>query len=282
MIRMVVYLSLVFSAFEASAVVTKNCPENLDFVMRNFRQGDVPAPSVRVTDNDLKLPYAYIELKNLGESWESHELVVKDSGKCIYRPTSNNSRVYSIMLEGSLKEGAKNPAVMKTYFLSEVDYRGFEEKYKYVGYNTITELTSDKKLSIRETTDVYFAGEQCDYGDCIPLYTKVGTAQLEIDNTSGSTCVSIEKAKKALKDYMGPTGRFDFPYEDVDQDQVYYYYDFTKPGAVQNYVDSLNENDYGYQADRIWSFECAASTECWGGYAVDCEGDVISWEDGED
>ena len=37
-----------------------------------------------------------------------------------------------------------------------------------------------------------------------------------------------------------------------------------------------------YESGVVWNYYCAAGAECWGGYMVDCKGEVDRWEDGED
>lgn len=37
-----------------------------------------------------------------------------------------------------------------------------------------------------------------------------------------------------------------------------------------------------FETGVVWNYYCAAGAECWGGYTVDCKGEVDRWEDGEE
>lgn len=50
--------------------------------------------------------------------------------------------------------------------------------------------------------------------------------------------------------------------------------------AVQKLKWNATNNQY--ETDVMWSFECAASASCWGGFIVDCDGGTTGWFEGEE
>lgn len=105
---------------------------------------------------------------------------------------------------------------------------------------------------------------------------------------TSSKCISKQEAQSVLSGYIYVHGQPKPVYAE-DSDHGHFWasrykeeYDLSKSIYISDYVKTLSLYEAGYyQAGVSYSYECAASVECWGGYRVTCTGEVESWENGE-
>lgn len=271
--KIILSLILMTLSFEAFSITTKNCPEKLELGLKGFRQGVVPAPD----EQNANLPYAYINLETIGSLDDVLELRSTANSTCYYSGDS-----FTAKISGSLKEGAKKPAVLAVYFNDAIKNLNLD----YVVYSSIEKLTKDKALVLKKGAgNLYYQGEQCSWGDCVVQNFKVGFANIRVSYSENVSCISFEGAEKALEVYLMTerAGGVEPPYGyDDDYDQDIYEYDFTRSEEIFRYLETLNFYHDGYYGGSTYSYECAASAECWGGYVVSCDGTVDTWHDGEE
>lgn len=256
--RTLFFLLSILLTFQAQAVVTRNCPDEIKLQLSGFKQGQVPTPS----EDNPELPFAYIELKNLSSRVETLTLTHAAHANCSYR---SGETIYNITLDGSLREGAVKPAVLKAYFSYEVG----ETVYDYIGYAPIEKLTKDKTLVVASKMEIYFRGEECSFGECIPDHIKIGSARSQILHQEVS-CMPLNEAQEILREYMQDdySGRVvNNATNELEWHEEFY---------------AMEDMGPGYYSPTVRQWNCAAGADCWYGYMVMCDGTVEQWSGGEE
>lgn len=174
--KALVLLISVFSLTAAQAVVRKDCPESIKVTFNQFKMNDVIDDNFEPQDvNDIAYD-GYNDLgmlrlrKNLRERGTITATLKKQNwntpAKCNYRGQTTDGQYASARLEGSLRAGAKDPATMVFYNGSLV---------VYVNLASIKPTGLEAKL---QSVPLYYAGEWCSWGDCIPNHIQVGEGNL--------------------------------------------------------------------------------------------------------
>lgn len=254
----IVFLTFLF-ATAAQAIDVDTCPETLEINLTDFKQGEPPD----VSENNPHIPYAYIQLASFQSKTLKYNLRSKARSQCEYDGLEKGSA----QIVGSLKEGAKEPATLRIYLPSEYQ----EYLYSFVIYASIAKLTSDKALVLKDTANVYVTGEECNNGECMTDYFRMGTATAFAVNDVETSCLSLESAKEKLTEYLDTKTNY-------------------RDKTITRLVDSLKwKEGNGYSSDvhafytevaERWT--CAPSADCWFGYYVTCDGTVEHWSGGED
>jgi hypothetical protein len=156
----------------AYAVVTKDCPEAISLVLTDFEMNGVVDDDFEPQDvNDI--PYDGYngpgminlrkELTHLERIEANIKLSYKANSQCIYRGEDTLGKYVSLTLKGSLRPNAKDPATM-------IVYRGSLAAY--------SRLSSLKPLTSKwGQASLYYRGEWCSWGDCIPNHIEVGISK---------------------------------------------------------------------------------------------------------
>jgi hypothetical protein len=106
-------------------------------------------------------------------------------------------------------------------------------------------------------------------------------------------CVDSATAEKALAFFIG-NDDYSIYFQSTEE---YFYNEVSYEGEENpmDYIEWLadfqnkaakdlqwNAEENLYSTGAVWSYECAPSASCWGGFVVDCEGGVSSWFEGEE
>lgn len=174
--KLLVIFGLLLSASMAGAVVTKNCPETLEVVLNDFDMNGVIDDNFEPQDvNDfpfdgwngpgmLKLRKKLATQKEVSAKLE---LTWSGQAKCHYRGETALGEYASARLEGSLKPGAKEPATM-------IFYNG-----SLVVYINLADVKKTGVVAKYNSASLYYAGEYCSWGDCIPNHILIGDSKLK-------------------------------------------------------------------------------------------------------
>lgn len=159
-------------ASSAMAVITKDCPKTLVVELDQFELNYVIDDNFEPQDlNDF--PYDGYngpgmlqlrkELKDLGSISAEVELMYTASSQCSYRGKDIPGKFVGVNLKGSLRPNAKEPATM-------ILYRG--SLAAYIPLKSLKPIQAKKP-----TASLYYRGEYCSWGDCIPNHIKIGDAK---------------------------------------------------------------------------------------------------------
>ncbi|MCJ8276899.1 MAG: hypothetical protein HRT44_12910 [Bdellovibrionales bacterium] len=99
----------------------------------------------------------------------------------------------------------------------------------------------------------------------------------------GDMCIDTETAQDLLKKYLvGYIG--EIPVDVVDWLDLDDDANIMTAEDVDSAVVSLAWDDYDeyFATGIVFSDYCAAGAECWGGFTVECDGEIGVWQDGED
>lgn len=258
--NLILMLTLLASS-TSFAVSTRLCPDTFELKISRFKAEVEP----RRNDDNPLLPFAYINVANLESLSVIMQLKSAGNSKCEYRSATGD--VLS-RLDGSLKQGAKQPATLTTYFKD--DYQGTQ--LGYVVYSPVKDMTKDKVLVLEGPSSLYYQGQQCSWDDCIGDNIKLGSAHASVSFTEGGACISLNEAKIKMADHLDTQS--DYRSKTIDR-------------LVNSMRFQKQENDYwapedGYYTEVAESWTCAPSVECWFGFYVNCAGDVNKWSGGED
>lgn len=161
----------------ANAVVRKNCPDSIKVSLNQFEVDNVSNDDFISPDN-RNFPYngnnraGMIELrKSLKERKIVTSTLTKQDwstpAKCYYHGETTDGQKASAYLKGSLRAGAKEPATM-------VFYNG-----DLVVYISLVDIQTSGLVAEFQDVPLYYAGEQCSWGECIPDHIKIGEGHLD-------------------------------------------------------------------------------------------------------
>ena len=151
----------VLLSFSTSAVVTKNCPETL-----NFKATAIKVAQHYANDNwNTPGLYATADFLSKKEEIEA-ELTLQNtySSKCYYTGQDSEGNYFSANLKGSTRANAKEKAVLVMYSKS------------YVMYMDIKEVKKTGLSAKYDKASLYYQGEYCSWGDCVPDHILMGEA----------------------------------------------------------------------------------------------------------
>jgi hypothetical protein len=273
--KSIIILSVLAFVGRASAISTKKCPSELKIEFKNFSQSGEIFPS----KGNPNLPFAYIALSDSNPRMQYSEtlnLMSAENAVCNYR----GDKISSAVIEGSLKKGAKNPAGIKSYFGHT--YKGLN--FDYVAYSPVKSISEDKTVLLSSAkSEIYYRGQDCNYGDCIPNYFKVGSAFTNLLHEPVLSCFGVEKVQSILSDYLQSNwDGSEYVFQgDLDDEDVYTY-NLYELKEIKRYTQTLIWDGSNYRGDSMYNYECAASAYCWGGFDVSCSGEISEWQEGED
>jgi hypothetical protein len=253
-------------AISVQAIETKTCPETLKVTLNNFVQGSAPD----VDENNPHVPYAYISLKNLNEMVVDLKLEQKVDSRCEY---SGANGIFA-KIEGSLKDGAKEPAFLQLLLPSS--YQTFD--FVYVVYARIFNLTSDKALVLDGLANVYVDGEECNGGECMQTLFRMGKATIVAHNDKDISCLSLDAAKDLLNGHLTKFSN----YKDTTIERLVTSLKWEDENWEDGNNGSSDKEQPAYYTDVAHQWECAPSADCWYGYVVTCDGSVDTWNGGEE
>ena len=256
-------LLTLFASSASFAVSTKKCPDTFKLEISRFKAEVEPGRD----DHNPQLPFAYINVANMKSRSVVMNKKTAANATCTYS-NDDSENYYYAKLDGSLREGSANPATLTVYFTEM--YQGMH--LDYVVYAPVKDMTKDKVLVLDGKSSLYYAGEHCSWGDCIPDHIRLGSAYAEVQFTDGGACVSMKEAKEKMADHL-------------DAKENY------RSKTIDRLVNSMRfqttENEFwapedGYYTEVAESWTCAPSVECWFGFYVNCAGEVKQWSGGED
>lgn len=155
-------LILLFST-NVFAVVTKNCPKNIEVMLA--------APNVEKW-------YAIDAYENFfkRESLIGGEFFLKyaSDAKCTYHDNDDSNYIYEVTLEGSLRANAVNPATAIVRYSLPIRGNTSFPIGSGITYVRLQDITTNG-LVASDYGKMYFAGEHCSWGDCIPDHIYLGS-----------------------------------------------------------------------------------------------------------
>ena len=153
-------------SFRIQAVVTRDCPKVFEMEMHNLDLLDVlnelnPHDSSSVLYDGQNGPGIFKLQKRLDSLYGSisitYYLRFAGGAKCYYEGRDGSGSFFHARLEGSLKEGSKDPAVL------------ISKSGDLVNYIEISEIQTSGLTAKSESTGLYYRGEYCNYGQCDSL-----------------------------------------------------------------------------------------------------------------
>lgn len=172
--KLIALVAFLFS-IASQAVVTKNCPEEITVNLPKIYNDDIVDEDA--WGDDSRFPFdgwngpGIVRLQNklraLGSLTLKYDLISTPSAVCNYRGVDQNGDYTSATLYGSTRTNAAEPATLKFYAVSSLA--------GYVGISKVekTGLTPKGKFA-----GLYYRGEFCSWGDCIPDHIKIGNAEV--------------------------------------------------------------------------------------------------------
>ena len=155
-------LMLLLSA-NTFAVVTKNCPNNIEVIMA--------APNVEKW-------YAIDAYENFfkRESLIGGEftLVRASNAECTYRDNDDSNYIWDVTLTGSLKANAVNPATAIIRYSLPIRGKTSHSVGSGITYVRLFGI-SKNGLDAADYGKMYYAGEHCSWGDCITDHVYLGS-----------------------------------------------------------------------------------------------------------
>lgn len=143
------------------AVVTKNCPQQL---------------SVKFDQPQIERWYAEEAYQNyFAENSVKGDFYLKGTygSECTYYEVEGGqSPIYQIVIRGTF-QGGKNPTLV-TYMSLPIRGQISHDVGNAIAYTDLVELKPEG-VKFKGETSLYYASEQCSYGDCIPDYIYLGS-----------------------------------------------------------------------------------------------------------
>jgi hypothetical protein len=159
-----------FFCAPAFAVVVKDCPQKIKMNLNSINL-DALTPPYSTDDNDCWYD-CYNEpglsrAMNLLEQYNAItielELTLARSAVCNYKGKLDSSPVYA-KIEGSFRPNATKKATLVTYWNS------------LVMYTSLGEMNPAFIAPLSPVTGLYYNGEYCDWGECVPNHIRLGLA----------------------------------------------------------------------------------------------------------
>lgn len=152
------------------AVVVKDCPKNIEL---NFSLMELDEYQTDQLDrnncwydchNDRGIVEAQNTLKEFPYLGLKLSLQSARSAVCEYKGELENLSVYA-KIEGSFRDGAASKARLTTYWNS------------LVIYTRLGSMKPDSIEPLSSFSSLYYNGESCHWGDCLPNHISVGSAR---------------------------------------------------------------------------------------------------------
>jgi hypothetical protein len=163
--------------FSAQAVVVKTCPEKVTVSLPKIFNNDVI--DEEAFGDDSSFPFdgwngpgifrLQQKLAKLGSLTLELDLIRTGNSQCSYRGVDQNGDYASAVLYGSTRQGAKEPATLKFYAVGSL-----------AGYVGISEVAQSGLTSRHQFAGLYYRGEHCSWGDCIPDHISIGSAPVTL------------------------------------------------------------------------------------------------------
>jgi len=155
----------------AFAVIVKDCPQNIEVSLVGINLDTLISPYRSYDDDDCwydchnepGLSRALAVLKQHESLQIQLELTSARSAVCQYRGEFGSRAVYA-KIEGSLRSNASKKATLVTYW------------NELVMYTTLSEMKPHFIAPASAVTGLYYNGEYCDWGDCVPNHIRLGLA----------------------------------------------------------------------------------------------------------
>lgn len=160
-------LSFLFCS-QAFAVVTKDCPQQIQLKLSSFSL-DTLAAQYDDEDcwydcyNEPGLEEAQNTLKALESIEVKLQLTSARSAVCQYKGELNSLPVFA-KIDGTFNPHATKKATLTTYWNSLVFYTG------------LSSMKPESITSLSPVSGLYYNGEHCSWGECIPDHIRVGLA----------------------------------------------------------------------------------------------------------
>lgn len=147
----------------ALGLVTKKCPE-----------------TIKVSYSEPAVEKWYAEKAYLDffarEKTVSAELTLQYtySSKCSYQAIDPDRYIYSVVLKGTFRQGSSNVPTMIAYMNLPISGLTENSIGSAVAYSRLTKVTK-QGIEISGDTALYYRGEMCSWGDCIPDHVYLGS-----------------------------------------------------------------------------------------------------------
>lgn len=158
---MLIILASLF-AIHAHAVVTKNCPQT---IKASYSIDKLYNSQPQDNWNDRGIEATVNELQNVKSISVEVELFNSAAAQCSYRGSTPTGEYVFAILAGSTRANAKKKAQLVVYTKNTVVYVG------------VTKVSTNG-LSSNTISDLYYRGEYCSWGDCVPNYINIGETTL--------------------------------------------------------------------------------------------------------
>lgn len=146
--KLFTFITLLLTALSSQAVVTSHCPEIIQTELSSYKSFGKDSVSSTVLEGTLELQRA-------------------ENSVCHYKNVLNEGDITKARLEGSVKEGAKNPATLIVFYKLG--------QSEFASYMDVDFMSSDE-ISISKKATVHLVSEICSHG-CIKTHRAIGNAE---------------------------------------------------------------------------------------------------------
>jgi hypothetical protein len=166
-------IPLSLAAAAAQAVPVKDCPQEFSLELQTIsplRNVDIEGAleeGYYVYNRNEGIVFSYEYLGQMGKFAAKLKLTSAKNAVCRYDGGTN---VFAV-ISGSLREGARRPAVLSLYWNHELGG-------KTASYMTYLNLQSLKPLQLKpmRSSLIYFPGLTCNNAECGPRFFRIGSA----------------------------------------------------------------------------------------------------------